>query len=936
MKMTKLSFSLLSIFFLLCLSGKWTTVQAQTTDLKLVGVVADSTGTPLVGATIVLLQAQDSVMAAFALSDYEGRFLLEGLTAGQYFLQITYIGYGSFQKEITLRSEQQFTDLGKHNLSLTSHQLQAVEVTGAFVPILIKKDTIEYNARAFKTQPNAVVEDLLKKMPGIEVARDGSIKAQGETVEQLLVDGKPFFGSDPTIATKNLPADIVDKVQVFDHASEMASFSGIDDGEKEKTINLKLKAGKNQGVFGNVMAGYGTKGRYTSKFTANRFDQAMQLSFIGMANNRNERGFSIKDYLDFQGGLGNLLSGGEISLSSDDGLPLDFGNGEGITQTIAGGVNFNYDFNKKISLESSYFISESRNDLKQQSETANLLDEGIFMTTQASEEDILQRRHHLKAKLNYKIDSTQMFTLRANAEYQESGKDQMASSLSFDPLVALQNDGLQDFSGNGERLKWSSSIAYRKKLGRKARILSGKLDFGNGLSNSQNALSNTTRFFAPNQAVLFKNELIQEQAIDQDQISYGLNLKYLEPMGRKYHLGFELQRENFSKSSQNDFFDLPNPASVERNFNANLSSEYTQDYQVEQAGTSLRWNGKVTRFSAGVRYQRSILTGRVVAPIENDFAQQFYRWLPHFYLNHDIGKRQSIRLRYTTRLEEPSLNQLQPVVDNSDPLRIYRGNPNLRAAFDHDFSVRYSLMDQFSFIHLFVNGTLGYTEDKILQRTFVDGLLRQVIEPVNIDEAWRARMNVSYDMPFPGLPLKISLSARLNYESSDFFINEQVDFSQRWNTSYRLSVENKKKDWHDLVVGLRWNDNRNLYRFQQNLNQQYYDYTAYSEWQIYLKKAWVAEVSFEQQFYSAEAFGAAQNLSLLNLGFSKSILKNRLTFKLSAIDVFNQNVGIQRFSNYNLTQERKTNVIGRFFLLTATYKLSAFGNDTFGNTKIDQ
>ena len=287
---------LLVLGLLVCLNPK---LSAQQSTIS--GVLADSLSEPLINGTIVLLHPQDSVMEYFAISDLKGNFKINAISKGNYILQASYVGYQSFYTNIEVDGSDR--NIGVIVLEPEALYLDGATVTADRIPIQIKKDTIEYDAESFRTQPNDVVEDLLKKLPGVEVEKDGTIRAQGQEVEGITVDGKEFFGTDPKIASQNLPADAIDKVQVFDRKSDVAEFTGVDDGQRNKSINLKLKDDKKKGVFGNVTAGYGTDDRYQGKATINRFNKKSQLSFLGRANNINEQGFSFEDYINFSGGL---------------------------------------------------------------------------------------------------------------------------------------------------------------------------------------------------------------------------------------------------------------------------------------------------------------------------------------------------------------------------------------------------------------------------------------------------------------------------------------------------------------------------------------------------------------------------------------------------------------------------------------------------------
>ncbi|HEY3429763.1 MAG TPA: TonB-dependent receptor, partial [Cyclobacteriaceae bacterium] len=328
---------------------------AQKSSIK--GQVVDSLSNAMPSATVMLLNAKDSSLVNFGLSDAKGFFEIKNINKGSYDLKISFLGYAPFTKRIDAAGDSPVVEAGQLKLQPQAKQLDEMVIMGEKVPVRIKGDTIEFNAGSFKTKANANVEDLLKKLPGVEVDPDGTVRAQGEEVRRVLVDGKEFFGRDPKLATRNLPADAIEKVQVFDKKSDQAEFTGIDDGQREKTVNLELKEDKRNGMFGNATAGAGTEGRYQLKGNLNRFRKDQQLSFLGMANNINEQGFSMGEFMNFTGGSQQMMSGGggamrlTFDANNTNGVPMNFGGRQnGIMTNYAGGINFNKDLSKKTQL----------------------------------------------------------------------------------------------------------------------------------------------------------------------------------------------------------------------------------------------------------------------------------------------------------------------------------------------------------------------------------------------------------------------------------------------------------------------------------------------------------------------------------------------------------------------------------------------------------
>src|SRR5438552_1799981 len=352
------------IYFLILPTFFATTLFAQKNG-SVKGVAFDTISKqPIVAATITILEKKDSSLVSFTITDNAEQFELKGIPNGEYRLLITHVGYHNSNTFFAITDENKNADLGNIIMNDINKVLKEVVITDEAPPVTLINDTIQYNAGSFKTQPNANVEQLLKKLPGVKVEKDGTIKAQGEKVNRVLVDGKEFFGNDPKMASKNLPADAVDKVQVYDKQSDQAQLTGFDDGNYEKTINLKLKKDKKKGMFGKVNAGGGTNERYEAKFNLNSFKGARQFSAIGMGNNTNAEGFSFMDILNFTGELARMQRGSNggninINISNDDAAAMGAGGcrNSGINTVWGGGLNYNNIIGSKTDFQSNYFYN---------------------------------------------------------------------------------------------------------------------------------------------------------------------------------------------------------------------------------------------------------------------------------------------------------------------------------------------------------------------------------------------------------------------------------------------------------------------------------------------------------------------------------------------------------------------------------------------------
>ncbi|MEL6987732.1 MAG: carboxypeptidase regulatory-like domain-containing protein [Bacteroidota bacterium] len=455
--------NILSILLLLIWS------QISFAQFSLEGLVVDQNKTPLVGATVVLLD-QDSTMVGFGISSEKGAFLLEEIERGDYIIQITYVSYANLVESIAPEWNAKAINLGEFYLKESSEILQEVEVKAEHIPMGIRGDTISYNTAAFKTKPGANVEDLLKKLPGIEVQRDGSIKAQGEDVEKVLVDGKEFFGDDPKIATQNLEAEAVDKVEVFDKQSEMAEFTGIEDGQDEKTINLKLKEDYKNGGFGKIELMGGTDDRYLAKGNYNRFSPRLQMSAVFGGNNINKQSFSFNDYVNMMGGFSAALSGGL------DGMNFGELNGgrspEGITHSYSGGVNFNYDFNKKLKWTSNYFYLQNDKNVNRETNSTQFTNDLEFQSIDSVRSINENRRHRINTKLNYKKNPLTQIVLKNNFGFGNGNLQRTAMTLFSSE--SNSNTTLNRNVNASNSFNYDGNIQLRKNFKKKGRNWSFK------------------------------------------------------------------------------------------------------------------------------------------------------------------------------------------------------------------------------------------------------------------------------------------------------------------------------------------------------------------------------------------------------------------------------------------------------------------------------
>ncbi|MEM9916704.1 MAG: TonB-dependent receptor [Bacteroidota bacterium] len=888
------------------------------------GKIVDTSLVALPGATIVLMNASDSIMQGFSISDEKGRFIIRDVSAGDYLLQVSFIGYEIRYEALQVPEGQATVEGPVIQMNAADALLDEILVSGERIPMAIRKDTIEYNADAFQTREGAKVEDLLKKLPGVEVDRQGNVKAQGENVQQIFVDGKAFFGNDPKIATKNLPADAIDKVQVFDKKSEMAEFSGIDDGNERRAINLQLKDGKKKGYFGDLEAGYGTADRYKGKMNLNRFGKDTQLSMIGMANNVNEQGFSFEDYLGFIGGLGNLMAGdsegaGRVRLDLNEaGLPLNLARQDGILRTHAGGLNFNRDFGPKTEWTSSYFFNSVENELERSIFQQSLLGDSGFVSESEGRRDSENSNHRLNVSLRHKIDSTQNLIFRGSLGWNEAALMDAEERRNLNVTGQLESAGLRSHTSEGDNLSWKSSLTYRRRFRQKGRTLVADVAMGQQRRNTDALIYARNTFFEAN----LRDTLDQRQAEDERLNNYRFRLSFTEPLKRGKYLEFKVAHQTFDNRLGKDFFDRQGGVAL---FNSFLSRAYEQRYTYEQGGMNFRWNRRDYQLTLGAALQYYRLEGRLLSET-SPIKDSYLRLLPNLRFQRDFGGAKELTFDYRTSIQEPRLEQLQPIIDNSNPLLLYQGNPDLVPEYKHDWRVSYLSFSQFSQISLFGSISATYTQNKIINAQSIDASLRQRLRPVNVEDDWTTNSNVSFGAPLRFLKSRMSLDMGHRYSRSILFLNDQQNRVNRQNWSIEWSVSNRNTELVDLQIGAALGYNRLRYDVNEEFNQSYLDQTYFGDVRLQMGKRTSLTTSMDYTIYSAESFGERQDVPIWKASVSQYFFKKKGRLTFSVYDILDRNLGLRRNNDLNFVREERITALGRYFMLSAGWSIAGFGS----------
>jgi hypothetical protein len=902
------------LFFLLALLHAGF-IQAQPFAIK--GVVRSGEGPGLPSATLMLLQASDSTLVNYGISDNEGHFKIQGVAPGKYLLRVTYVGYATTMIPVENQGKDML-DLGEIRLLDEQTVLREFILQEERIPMRIRGDTIEYDALAFKAQPNEVVEDLLRRMPGIEVQADGSILAQGEQVQRMLVDGREFFGRDPQMATKNLPADAISRVHVFDERSEQARFSGIDDGQRERTMNLELKEDRRKGMFGNTTLGYGPNNRYTGSTNLNSFNDKGRFSLLGMANNLNQHGFSVGDFVSFSTGVQGFGGGrtSSVGVGQGGGVPINMdgrAGSNGLMTSMAGGLNVSQELFKGGDFTGSYFYDRLGHDLEREVERENFLPQGNYDFRQFSMQESNNKQHRLSLRLDQTLNENNSLLFTTTASFSDSEADAQSSSTTYSTSGQVQNTSDQTTRVEAQRMNINSGLLWRRRFATQGRTFSAGVDLVLGQNEQEGQLRAMNRFYGPETE---DQALDQLQLQDNNQQHISATASYTEPLGNRMYLEANYRISRNKQDVDQGVYDMEQGLSVR---NPELSNAYQNTRLYQRAGVNYSINRDDWTLILGGGLQQTILSGALEAQAQ--LRKEYVNALPSLRFNYAFSNARRLSFNYDASVREPSLEQLQPLVDNNDPLNIRVGNPDLRPAYIHQGNLRLHTFNPATFFGFFVTLSGTYTRNPISHSVSLDDRMVRTIMPVNTGSHFSAQANLNLNYHVSALKSRISVSSSINHRQSTDVLNatEQRISNNTLNASARYHF--RPSDAFELNVSGSLNQQLTAYAFssleQAFLNQVY---TAELFWGFL--EHYRIQTSMHYQIYEGRQQVYDQRIPMMDAGLSRRFLKGETgELRLTAYNLLDRDLGISQSMNLNYSEYQETNSLGRYFLLSFTYSL---------------
>lgn len=913
------------------------TSNAQT-KLTIRGTVKDTTNIPLDYTSVLLLSPKDSALVAYTLTNKAGEYTFKNVDRQPLLIKATYMGYIPFQKELTL---PQTDDLEVEEIRLTPilQELYEVVIKAAKAPLMMRGDTLEYDASKFKVPPGATLEDLLRKLPGMQIDANGNIMAQGQQVQKVTVDGKRFFGGNTKMATQNLNAESISKLQLFDDKSEQAKLTGVEDGVKEKTLNVELKEEAKKGGFGKISLAGGTDERWTSNASYNKFDKVSQFSIIGYGNNVNQSGLSWDDLQEFRGnGAFQFGDTGDFGFSgsgvtfisfsggdSEESFDIPFNNlSSGFSNNQAIGVNYNRVKNKK-DFSGNYFFSRSDQVLESSNRRTNFLqDNASFTSTDESLQNNVADHHRANIRFQNELDSTN--TITVNAKGRLSSLNTTLASLQ--ELIRSSTEQSQ-MERNNRSNRWSGSFQgtaiYRHKFAKNGRNFAASISNTyskadqDGIQKSVVDLVNSTD---PN--TYFRNLDQLNQALNTSN-TIKSSLLFVEPVNKVL---FWESFYNFSQSaSETDrrVFDVE--SSDIRELNPDLSRFFDNTITYNRLGSSIRYANKGSNLSVGLAASNYNLNGRFSVTKETEILgrvnKNYLNVTPNVTYWKTMKGNKRLNAGYTMGVAPPNISDLQPYKDISNPIYIREGNPDLQPEVTHSFNTGYNMYDPATFINFQFSLNSTFYQNQVVQNQTIDPeTFVTTYKAGNVSGGQRYFSYLGLGFPIVKTKFNAYITASPSITKSLALINSLETETNTWSNNFGVNLDFTPSEWISLYAGGSYRPSNTKYEQNPAQNQEIINWSAYTNLNLKLPKAFYFDMKFNYNRFENARFGFNQEVPILNAFVYKLIGEaKKWEVRLSAYDIFRQNQTINQFAGQNFVTTGRIETLSRYFLLGVTYNM---------------
>ncbi|APX99406.1 outer membrane beta-barrel protein [Lacinutrix venerupis] len=904
---------------LLCVSFSF----SQSKDFKVTGKLVDAEDQyPMEAATVFLQRVKDSALVTYTISDKDGLFSLENSTSDEYLnFYVSYVGFKTYHKKIKMDKDVQ--DIGIIPLEM-SNALDEV-VLKSTAPVTIKKDTLEFNVSSFKTKKDANVEDLLKELPGVEIDEEGKIKVNGKEVNKILVNGKPFFGNDPSITTKNLTKDIIEKIQIVDTKTKAEAFSGEAGDKENKTINLTIKEENNKGVFGRVSAGGGTDERYEFAGMLNYFDNDQRVSVLAGGNNTNSPGFSFGEISKMFG------RGGSTSWSSNGSFSIggrSFGGGVGITTSQNAGVNYADKIGEKTEASGDYFFSSSSSENESSSQRETILSDSRFFNNTNSKSENDTDSHTANLEFEIETDSTFQINIAPSFNYSKSRTLYSSNDETLDEDRVLTNQSTVNSNVESFGKDFSNELSLTKRFGSKGSFLRFELENRINETENDDFINSNTEVFGTDPETINRN-----QFTDGEKNSNGISaeLTYRLPLvAKKLFLNFEYQYARDKDENRESTFDFNEVLQDYADFNTELSTDFEYVDSRSIPGVALSYRGEKLSGRFNISYNMRTLKNNDLLRPQFNVERDFNNAEINSYLNYRFSPKASIYANYRLSNNPPALRQLQAFTDVSNPLNTVVGNPNLEPEKSHRVYIGYNGFDWQKKTGLYLNANAEISNNQVISKTTVDPeTLKRVTTYENVDGNYNMGIYGRYSKDFKLdsiRKIKFRLGAWTNFTKNVNF-NNDVQYDSKVNSlTPNIGVDFIWDKVLEFKPYYRITYTKNTYDIEAFEDRNFTSHDAGVRTATFLPKnfEWRNDVSFNYNPNIADGF--QKTAWFWNSTLAYSVLKDQGALTLKVYDLLNQNTNARRIATQDYIQDSQSTVLQQYFMLSFSWKFNSLGS----------
>ncbi|PWK77163.1 outer membrane receptor protein involved in Fe transport [Mucilaginibacter oryzae] len=870
------------------------------------GTVVDSVGA-VPGLTVKLTSDKDSIVVATTTG---GAFFFPSVVSRSFKITVSGIGYQALSRKYVMDNDTKPIRLDPIKINVQTNMLNTV-VVSAVIPITIKEDTVEYKASAYKVREGSPVEDLLKKLPGVTVDKDGNVTAHGKQVTKVRVNGKDYFTGDVQTATQNLPADIVENIQVIDDYGDQANLTGIKTGDPDKILNITIQKGKNKGNFGQGSVGVGNDDRYQARLSANSFYDARQLSLIGTWNNNNTNSFN----------LGSSGGGGGRAGRGGGGSAGGTSTANGITTNRSIGTNYRDDWSKKVTVYGSYSFADKDRDINSTTVQQNLYQSGSIINTDNSTNYNHGINHRFDFNIEYKIDTSNYIKINPGVSYAtaENTSTDAFSNRRNETLVTGNELALTNNNSNSESL----NVLYNHKFHKKGRNFSVNVN----VSHSKNTQELNDQY-TTHQDTSTTN-LFQQINSDNQSNRVGLRFSYIEPVGKTTYLETNYAY-NYSNTDNNRYNYRVDPLTGNQTYVDSLSTLYNYQFITNRIGLNLRGAQPKYNYTLGLAVQPSKLDGE-----SHNFhtTTNTFNIIPTARFIYNFSKNHSFSFNYSGSNAQPSFAQLQIQPDYSNPQNRVYGNPNLKPEFTNSFNIRYNQFDIASGNSLFTSLSFAETQDKIVTNSspVTDSTLTkgnntiQATRYINTNGFYNVNGNYSFSKPFAERKYTVSLNGGASYSNNISYIENQRNEGKNWVFNQGAKIRFDLDSIMDSEVSANYSINTTRYSLPSSLNTDAQTWTLGLDGRNFFFYSWVLGYNLTQTINHGFSSTVKANPTLLSSYVEYQFLaKHIAAIRFQAFDIFDENKGISRTVSGNQVIDTRTNRLGRYFMLSFTLRLQKF------------